>query len=80
MSNEFIKRIISSLILLPLLLIITYLGSYYFIGMIFIFFIIVLIEWYNLEKRKIYFLLGVLFSIFSFYTVYQIRNSLTNFI
>ena len=78
MSNEFIKRIISSLILIPLLLIITYLGSYYFIGMIFIFFIIVLIEWYNLEKRKIYFLLGVLFSIFSFYTVYQFRNSFAN--
>ena len=78
MSNEFIKRIISSLILLPLLLIITYLGSYYFIGMIFIYFFIVLIEWYNLEKRNIYFLAGVLFSIFSFYTVYQFRNSFAN--
>ena len=78
MKSEIIKRILSSLILLPLVIFITFKGSWYFTLTLLICFFIVLYEWNRLEKRKIYFTLGLIFLLFSFFTVDQIRNSLFN--
>jgi len=74
MTHEFIKRIISSLILLPIALFFIIKGSFFFNFFILICFIITSYEWFMMSKNKLYILPGFIFIIFSFYTVYYLRN------
>ena len=74
MTYEFIKRIISSLILLPIALFFIIKGSFFFNFFILICFIITSYEWFMMSKNKLYILPGFIFIIFSFYTVYYLRN------
>ena len=74
MKNEIYLRIISSIFLLPVSLFIIIKGSFYFNLLIFICFIIALYEWYKMCKNRIYFYFGLIFLLFSFYTVYFART------
>ncbi len=74
MSHEFIKRFISSAILIPIAIFFVIKGSYFFNLFILIFFIITSYEWFTMTKNKPYIIPGFIFIIFSFYTVYYIRN------
>ena len=74
MKKELKKRIISSLILLPIALFFIFKGSFFFSFFIFIFFLITLYEWQMMSKNKSYNILGLLFITSSFYTVYLLRN------
>lgn len=74
MKKEFIKRILSSAILIPLSLFFVIKGSFYFIFFLLICFIGTIYEWHQMTKKKGYFLYGTFFLIFSFYTVYFLRN------
>ena len=71
MSN-LIKRILSSIILLPLTLYFIVSGSYYLIFFTLICFFISIYEWYKMVKKIELKLLGTIFLIFSFYTFYEI--------
>ena len=71
MSN-LIKRILSSIILLPLSLYFILSGSYYLIFFTLICFFISIYEWYKMVKKIELKLLGTIFLIFSFYTFYEI--------
>ncbi len=73
MTNEITKRILSSLILIPLVFFFIIKGSFYFIFFIFICFIVTIYEWYKMNKKKDYFIYGSFFLVFSFYTVYDLR-------
>ena len=74
MNQEFIKRLISSIILLPIVLFLIIEGSLFFNLFLFIFFLISSYEWHNMSKNKSYHFFGFLFLIFSFYSIYKIRN------
>ena len=74
MSQEFIKRIISSIILIPIALFFVIKGSFFFDFFILICFIVTIYEWYMMSKNKPYNFPGFIFIIFSFYTVYYLRN------
>ena len=74
MSNEFIKRLISSIILIPLVFFFIIKGSLLFNLFIFVCFLIISYEWHNMAKSKSYYIFGFLFIIFSFYSIYKIRN------
>ena len=74
MNNEILKRILSSLILIPVALFFIIKGSYYFNFFILICFLISSYEWHVMSKSKKYYLPGFIFIIFSFYTVYYLRN------
>jgi|TARA_B100001093_G_C26510071_1_gene877116 phosphatidate cytidylyltransferase len=74
MKNEILKRIISSVILIPLSLFIIIKGSFYFIFFISICFLIASYEWSIIAKKKKYLLPGFLFLLFSFFSFYQLRN------
>ena len=74
MNQEFIKRIISSIILIPTALFFVIKGSFFFNFFILICFIITSYEWFSMSRKKSYILPGFIFIIFSFYTVYYIRN------
>ena len=74
MKNELIKRIISSVILIPTVFLIISLGSHFFNLFITICFLIISYEWYEMAKKKNYVFFGYFFLIFSFYSIYKLRN------
>ncbi len=73
MSNELIKRIISSIILIPIALFFIIKGSFFFIFFISICFCIIVYEWHIMSKKKPYYFYGLIFLIFSFLTIYALR-------
>ena len=74
-NNELIKRIISSIILLPLIFLIIIKGSYILNLFLILCLFISVFEWNKMTKENEYKILGILFLIFSFYTIFKIRNS-----
>jgi len=73
MKQETIKRLLSSLVIIPFALFFTLKGSIYFNFFLIIIFLITIFEWYKMSKNKIYLLPGVFFLIFSFYSAYLLR-------
>ena len=76
MSQELIKRVVSSIILIPIVLFFVIKGSFFFNFFILLCFIITLYEWHMMSKNKPYTFPGFIFIIFSFYTVYYLRNEI----
>ena len=76
--QELSKRLLSSLILIPLVLFFIIKGSYLFISFILICFLIASYEWYKMSNKKSYFLPGFFFLILSFYSAYAIRTNMEN--
>ena len=76
MSNEFIKRFLSSIILVPLAFYFIIQGSFFLIFFTVICFIIACFEWHMMSKKKSYNIYGFLFLIFSFYTFYELSIEL----
>ena len=75
MKIELQKRILSSLILIPLSFFFIIKGSYLFNFFLFICFCLTIYEWHMMSKRKIYYLSGIIFLIFSFFLTYSLRNA-----
>ena len=73
MINEFQKRLISSLILMPTALFFVIKGSYLFNSFILICFFISSYEWHKMTIKKKYYLPGLFFLVLSFYSAYDIR-------
>ena len=74
MKDELLKRILSSIILIPLSFFFIIKGSFFFNFFILICFLITSYEWHILSKKKNYYLIGYIFLIISFYSVYALRN------
>ena len=73
-KEEIIKRILSSIILLPTVLFFIIKGSFLFNFFIFICFLITTYEWLKLSKNNLLKLFGTIFIVISFYTIFKIRN------
>ena len=73
MSSEFIKRILSSIILIPITLFFILKGSYLFVFFISICFALIIYEWHMMSKKKSYRIFGFIFLFISFYTIYKLR-------
>ena len=73
--SELLKRIISSLIIIPIALFFIIKGSFFFIFFILIFFLITSYEWHKMSNKKPYYLPGFLFLMLSFYSAYLIRSN-----
>ena len=72
--NELQKRILSSLILIPVSLFFIIKGSIFFIFFLSVCFFITAFEWHMMSKNKLYNIPGYLFLMISFYTAYLIRG------
>ena len=72
MSNEFIKRLLSSIILLPLAFYFIIQGSFFLIFFTVICFIVASFEWHMMSKKKSHNIYGFLFLTFSFYAFYEL--------
>ena len=73
-NKELQKRILSSIILIPLALFFIIKGSFLYNFFISICFFITCYEWHMMTRNKKYNLFGFLFLIFSFYSAYKLRN------
>ena len=74
MTNELFKRVLSSIIILPIFIYIVVKGSFYFSILLFICFLISVYEWQKMRVSKILKIYGIFFLIFSFCTIYGIRT------
>ena len=75
MKKEFLKRLLSSIILIPLVYFFILKGSYLFNFFVFICFLLISYEWHMMTKKKFYNYFGYVFLVFSFYTIYNLRNN-----
>ena len=78
MKNEFIKRVISSIILIPVVIYVIFAGSYIFNLFLLICFLISFREWFALAKNKMTFTLGSIFLLISFGSIYGLKHNFGN--
>ena len=77
MNKELQKRILSSIILIPIAIFFIFQGSIYFIFFLSLLFLTTSYEWIKMYKRKYLInFLGVIFLIFSFFSAYYIRENI----
>ena len=74
MEKELQNRILSSIVAIPLSFFFIIKGSFLFTFFILTIFLATSYEWFMMSKNKSYHYIGYIFLIFSFYTVYSIRN------
>ncbi len=79
MSN-LVKRILSSIVLIPLALYFILHGSYMLMFFTFICFVIACYEWHMITKNKPYKTYGFIFLIISFYTFYDLSVDAVGFL
>ena len=80
MKDEVFKRILSSIILFPVVISIIIYSSILLNLLLIICFCLVLYEWHMLSKTKKYYFLGILFLLLSFYTIYKFKDLNNNYI
>ena len=76
MKYELHKRILSSILLIPLTFYLVFEGNTFFNFFLLICLFLTIYEWIMMNNKKIYIFFGIFFLIFSFFTIYQIRNEL----
>ena len=74
MSREFTLRILSSIIILPITLVIIKIGSFYFAYFLIILFFFTISEWNKLSKNRNYKKPGIFFVILAFISAYFFRE------
>ncbi len=74
MNNELLTRILSSLVIIPIVSFFIIKGSIFFNFFILVLLFITLYEWHYLSVKKVYYLPGIMFVFFSLYTFYILRN------
>ena len=81
MEKELQKRILSSILIIPLVLFFIIKGSIFFIFFLLILFLIALLEWIKIVKKIELKILGIIFLSFSFYLTFLVRDiDLLNFL
>ena len=77
MINEFEKRLLSSMILIPLSIFFIIKGSIFFIFFLSILFLITSYEWVKMNKKNdLVKFSGIIYLFLSFYTVFEVRENL----
>ena len=76
--SEFNKRLISSILMVPVIIFIVLLGSYYFIFFLYLCFAISIYEWINISNSKKYLVPGLFLLMLSFYSAYKVRYTTYN--
>ena len=76
MLKEFEKRLLSSLILIPIAIFFILQGSVFFIFFLSVLFLATSYEWSKMSKKNnLLKLLGIIFLLFSFYTAFELREN-----
>ena len=81
MIREFEKRLITSLILLPISIFFIIKGSIFFIFFLSILFLVTSYEWVlMIKKNNIFRFLGIIFLFFSFYSAFEFGENYKDFL
>ena len=75
MIIEFKKRILSSIILIPLSFFFIIKSTFLFNFFLFFCFCLSIYEWHNMSNKKNYYIFGIIFLCISFYLTYSLRNN-----
>ena len=75
MSNEILKRILSSIFILPISVFFIIKGSLFFIIFILLIYILIIYEWYLMSNKKKYFVPGLIFILISGLFTYLFRGN-----
>ncbi len=75
MNKELSKRLISSIVLIPIVFLLIVAGSYYFIFLISLTFLLSVYEWNLMIKNSVYNVFGIIFLFFSYLSIFLIRNN-----
>jgi len=78
MKNENLKRILSSLVLIPLAFFFTYIGSIFFMFFLVIFFLFASYDWIKMSKSELIKFLGIAYLLFACYSAYLLRGDYLN--
>ena len=79
-DNELQKRILSSIILLPITIFFIFKGSIFFIFFLSLIFLAVTYEWFNMSKNNdLTRIFGIIFLFFSFFIAFYLRENSFNF-
>ena len=76
MKKEFVKRVISSLIMIPIAFFFITKGNTFFMFFLSILFFITSYEWVKMTKKKSIKFTGAIYLLFSFYFAYLLRENL----
>ncbi len=76
MYSELIKRILSSIILIPLSLFCIIKGSIFFNFFLIVIFLLSALEWFKMLNKTSVKILGILFLILSFYSIFNLRTNI----
>ena len=74
MSKEFLKRILSSLVLMSIVIISITQGGIIFNLFVFLCFILTIFEWHNMAKKLNFYIPGIFFLLFSYFSIYYLIN------
>ena len=74
MNHELLKRVISTIVIIPISLFFIIKGSIFFNLFIFACFLVTTYEWHKMSWKNYYYYYGIIFLIFSFYSIYCLRN------
>ena len=74
MRQEFLKRIISSFVLTSIIIFFITKGSIFLNLFILCCFLVSLYEWHMMKKNNIQYVIGIIFLLFSFYSVFRLTN------
>ncbi len=74
MKSELSKRILSSIILIPIALFFIFQGSFFFVFFLCIFFLATTYEWIKMNKKDTFKVLGIFYLFFAFYSAYLLRE------
>ena len=78
-DNELQKRILSSIILLPITIFFIFKGSIFFIFFLSLIFLAVTYEWFNMsENNELTRIFGIIFLFFSFFFAFYLRENFFN--
>ena len=78
MNNELLKRILSSIVITPLALLFVIKGSLYFLILLLFCFFVSVYEWQKMKISKLLKVLGIIFLVISFFTIFAIRTNFEN--
>ena len=78
MSKELLKRILSSLVLIFILGIFIIQGGIIFNLFVLICFFLTVFEWHKMSKKNSYYILGIFFLIFSYFSIYYLVNQISD--
>ena len=80
MIKEFEKRLLSSIILIPIAIFFIIQGSIFFMFFLSILFLVTSYEWLRMSKKNnLLKFLGIIFLFFSFYTAFELGKNYKDF-